>query len=357
MSNRWLHIAVCSIFALFFVEWSLVSAKERVGASDSRITWVGRTSFEHDESVRFDWTGVYCRIRLKGDMLRIRVSDTGHNYYNLYCDVPMSGEPSGVIDIEGVIVYNIPLRRGRKVHDVILQKRTEAEQGETTFHWLETDGHFLQAEPYRSLQIEFIGDSYTCGYGIETRDSTTHFTPQTENVCKTYASIIAHRLKADYFVLAHSGMGIARNYNSKFPGWTMPKRYMFRFDMDSTSNDWYGDSEWNPDVAVVLLGGNDFSCGVTPDYELFKSAYLGLLNSISARHIIYCTKTRNTELSQYVESVVKICGLNNVTFYACDFDEYTNHRKYLGADKHPDDRAHKRLAAQLLPVIQQVLQK
>lgn len=346
-----IYRALVLLIAVIALPNSLASA-EKVDASDSHITWIGRASFEYGGSVTFDWTGVYCRIRFKGDMLRVRVSDTGHNYYNLYIDTPMSGKPTGVFDTEGELVYNFPMSRGRKVHDVIFQKRTEAEQGRTTFISFETDGHFLQAEPLRARQIEFIGDSYTCGYGVEGKDSLERFSPMTENVSKSFASLLAHKLKADYTVIAHSGMGVCRNYNSKYPGWTMPKRYTCWFDMDSTST-YYGNSEWCP-VTIIMLGGNDFSCGVTPDYEKFSDAYFRLLNELpDSMVVICCSKTKDTELSRYVERVVLECNHNNAYFFACDFDAYTNHRKDLGSDKHPNEKAHRRLAEQLYGFIKQ----
>jgi len=346
MSVRKQYYSFWLLIAVLFLPLSLVRA-EIVPASDSRITWVGRASHEHDGAVTFDWTGVYCRIRLKGSILSVKVSDTGHNYYNLYIDRPMSGKPSEVIETEEMTQYDIPLPRGKKIHEIILQKRTEGEQGRTTFYTFETDGQFLQAAPLRTKQIEFIGDSYTCGYGIENCDSTDHFTPQTENVCKSFVSLVAHKLKADYTVIAHSGMGVCRNYNSKYPGWTMPKRYDCWFDMDSTST-YYGNSEWHP-MTVIMLGGNDFSCGVTPDYEKFRDAYFGLLSQLSdSMLVVCCTKNKDTELSRYVERVVLECDHPNAYFFAADFDEYTNHRKFLGADKHPNEKAHRRLAKQLL---------
>ena len=332
---------------------SLASA-EKVDASDSRITWVGRAAFEYGGSVTFDWTGIYCRIRCTGDTLRLHIADTKRNYYNVYINTPMSEEPTQVIATMGDSVYTFPLCRCRKAHNIVLQKRTEAEQGRTTFFSAETNGHFLQAEPLRPLQIQFIGDSYTCGYGIENCDSTAHFTPETENVSKTYASIIAHKLNADYEVIAHSGMGICRNYNSKFPGRTMPKRFKCWFDMDSTEM-YYGNSEWCP-ITIILLGGNDFSCGVTPDYEKFSKAYFSLLNELpDSMLVICCSKTKDTELSRYVERVVLECDHPNAYFFACDFDAYTNHRKYLGADKHPNEKAHRRLAEQILSFLRTFL--
>lgn len=343
------------LLAVICFSESLVSA-EKVDASDSRITWVGRASFEYGGSVRFDWTGVYCRIRLTGDTLRIHISDTKRNYYNVYIDRLMSDEPSQVITTQADSTYTFVMRKGKKVHDVVLQKRTEAEQGRTTFISFETDGHFLQTEPYRPIQIEFIGDSYTCGYGIENCDSTDRFTPETENVCKSFASILAHKLNADYTVIAHSGMGVCRNYNSKYPGWTMPRRYRCWFDMDSTIR-YYGNSEWRP-MTVIMLGGNDFSCGVTPDWKKFRDAYFKLLNQLDdSMVVVCCSKTKDTELSRYVERVVLECDHPNAYFFACDFDAYTNHREYLGADKHPNEKAHRRLAEQLYGYIKQFFGK
>lgn len=339
------------LFAVCLTTESLVSA-ERVEASDSRITWVGRTLVT-DGSVSFDWTGVYCRIRFKGDVLRLKIGDTGRNYYNVYIDRKMSEEPSQVLTVQSDSIYVLTMPRSRKVHEVVLQKRTEAEQGRTTFYALETDGHFLQAEPLRKLQVEFIGDSYTCGYGVESQDSLEHFTPETENVCKSFVSLVAQRLNADYHVIAHSGMGICRNYNSKFPDWTMPKRHHFTFDMDSVNYPWQGQDGWRP-MVIIMLGGNDFSCGVTPDFEKFKREYFELLSQLDDSMIVVCcTKTRDTELSRYVEQVVLECNHSNAYFFAADFDDYTNHREYLGADKHPNAKAHRRLAEQILAYIRQ----
>ena len=343
LNNLYSKVWILLVAVLYSV--SLASA-ERIEASDSRITWVGRASFDYGGSVTFDWTGVYCRIRCTGDTLRLRIADTKRNYYNVYIDREMSDEPSQVIATMGDSIYTFSLCRCRKAHNITLQKRTEAEQGRTTIFYAETNGHFLQAEPLRARQIQFIGDSYTCGYGIEDTDSAAHFSPETENVCKSYASLIAHRLNADYEVIAHSGMGICRNYNSKYPGWTMPKRYNCWFDMDSTER-YYGNSEWHP-MTVILLGGNDFSCGVTPDYEQFSKAYFSLLNELpDSMLVICCSKTKGTKLSRYVERVVLECNHPNAYFFACDFDAYTNHRRDLGADKHPNEKAHRRLAEQI----------
>ena len=91
-----------------------------------------------------------------------------------------------------------------KEHQVVIQRRTEANCGTTTVHEFITDGKFLQAEPLKPRQIEFIGDSYTCGYGIDAPSRRDPFKEETENASRTYASIVSRYFDADYFTICHS---------------------------------------------------------------------------------------------------------------------------------------------------------
>ena len=47
------------------------AARERVPAADGRITYVGRTLVTPDNSVSFDWSGVYARISFTGGYLAL----------------------------------------------------------------------------------------------------------------------------------------------------------------------------------------------------------------------------------------------------------------------------------------------
>ncbi len=81
---------------LFFIPSFAKDASKgtTVPASDGRITYVGRTLVE-DGRVSFDWTGTYFRVKIKGNMLSMKVSDTKKNYYNVWVDakriITMSG--------------------------------------------------------------------------------------------------------------------------------------------------------------------------------------------------------------------------------------------------------------------------
>lgn len=341
---------------------SLVAAAETIPATDSRITFVGRTAVRNT-SVAFDWTATSVRVAYAGKTLAMRVSDTGRNYYNVWIDCPTWATPNRVITTEGTdsLIYLVmpedPVNKTRRgIHEVVIQKRTEGEQGTTTIHEFVAD-RFYPATPLLPRQLEFVGDSYTCGYGAENSVKSDPFKAETENASKSYAAIVARAFEADYISVSHSGMGIARNYNSKYPDWLMPDRYLQTFDMDSTvATRWnVASSDFRPAMTIIYLGANDFSVSMQPKYEVFRDKYYRLLNEIKANygedHPILCLTTKKHEyLFTYVRDLVNTCGLTNV-YYLGFCPTLHNDDSELGAAYHPNYEAHKKIACALLPYI------
>ena len=353
---------------------TLAASAEVIPASDSRVTYVGRTQVI-DNNVSFDWTATYFRIAFSGTSLTMRASDTKwdatpemaakrHNYYNVWIDSPTSAEPHRIIEVSGndtVIELIDPayLKKSRRsVHEVIVQKRTEGEQGKTTIHSFATDGKFFQADKLKSRQLEFIGDSYTCGYGIDAASRTERFSPETENASRSYAGIVSRYFGADYVAIAHSGMGIARNYNSKFKGWWMPDRYLQTFDEDSTQvNRWDAtQSDFHPAMTVVYLGANDFSTALAPKYEDFRKHYYRLFKYIKANygedHPILCVATKTHEyLFNYVRDLVNNCDMPNVHYLGYCPAQHLHTDEDLGADVHPNYNGQQKKAYSIIPYI------
>ena len=353
---------------------TLAASAEVIPASDSRVTYVGRTQVI-DNNVSFDWTATYFRIAFSGTSLTMRASDTKwdatpemaakrHNYYNVWIDSPTSAEPHRIIEVSGndtVIELIDPayLKKSRRsVHEVIVQKRTEGEQGKTTIHSFATDGKFFQADKLKSRQLEFIGDSYTCGYGIDAASRTERFSPETENASRSYAGIVSRYFGADYVAIAHSGMGIARNYNSKFKGWWMPDRYLQTFDEDSTQvNRWDAtQSDFHPAMTVVYLGANDFSTALAPKYEDFRKHYYRLFKYIKANygedHPILCVATKTHEyLFNYVRDLVNNCDMPNVHYLGYYPAQHLHTDENLGADVHPNYNGQQKKAYSIIPYI------
>lgn len=337
-------------------------------ASDSRITYIGRTLTEGGD-VTFDWTGTYLRIAFEGDYLAIRASETGKSIFNLWVDRVPDAEADKIVTVTGadtlIVLYDAregAARYGRKVpktHTATLMKRTEGEGGKTTLHAFLTHGPLLQAEGVKGRVIEFVGDSYTCGYGSENSVATDRFTQATENQNKAYDAIIGRYFDADIIVVAHSGMGINRNYNDKLRGYTMPDRYRNVFDngFDEVPDapKWSPDmSPARPDVTVVFLGANDFSTSRQPSRAAFRKDYLRLLQAIKDNYgpdhpILCCASMNDPEIFEYVKSAALECGLPNVSYVGLVSGVHAADER--GADYHPSYAAHRKVAHVFIPYI------
>jgi hypothetical protein len=364
------------LFSAVVILLSFNAFAEIMPASDSRVTYVGRTLVEGN-NVSFDWTGVYFRVAFTGKSLSMRVSDTKwdatpemaatrHNYFNVWIDAPMSAEPHRIIEVASLdtiieLIDPAYLKASKiKEHKVIVQKRTEGEQGKTTVHEFITDakGVFHQAEPIRKRQLEFIGASYDCGYGVDDTCRLAKFTPETENASRSFPAIISRYFDADYVVIAHSGMGAARNYNSKFAGYHMPDRYLQTFDMDSTqATRWNAEeSDIRPALTLIYLGGNDFSVSLQPSYEKFRDGYYRLIRSIKdyygEDHPVLCVSSKaHSTLLDYMRDMVKFCPMPNVHFMACCPALHLSTNEDLGAAMHPNYIGHQKFSYAYIPYV------
>ena len=349
---------------------------ETIPANDSRVTYVGRTLVEGTD-VSFDWTATYFRLSFSGRSLTMRATDTKwdatpemaatrHNYYNVWIDAPMSAEPHRIIEVASAdtiieLIDPAYLKRSKiKEHQVIVQKRTEGEQGKMTIHEFATDakGVFYQAEPIRKRQLEFIGASYDCGFGVDDTSRLAKFTPETENASRSFCAILSRYFDADYVVIAHSGMGAARNYNSKFAGYHMPDRYLQTFDMDSAqATRWNAaESDIRPAVTCIYLGGNDFSVAMQPSYEKFRDGYYRLIRSIKdyygEDHPVLCVSSKaHSTLLDYMRDMVKFCPMPNVHFMACCPTLHLSTDEDLGASMHPNYIGHQKFSYAYIPYI------
>ena len=324
-------------------------------ASDSRIEYTGRTLVNGDE-VSYDWSGVYFRVKFNGPYLAMKCSDTRNCWFNLWVDKEMSPKADKVFMVgaaDTLVVLAEGLGKGE--HEVILQKRTEGEQGRFTVHKFLTEGELLQAQGRKERHIEFIGDSYTCGYGTESGDRNDPFLAETENCNLTYAAITARYFGADFNLVSHSGQGIARNYDDFRPGYNMPDRYSQTFD-ESQEYSWTPDmAPYRPDVVVIYLCTNDFSTARQPHETIFAGRYIELLKKIKANYgediPVLCMASNVTPFSfDYIRNACMMSGLKNVSYMGLTKDAH-NSEDDLGASWHPNYQGHIKVASCMIPYI------
>jgi len=366
MKAKRITLLAAAVFCAAAMYAAPKTAETTIKASDSRITYIGRTEVK-DGNVSFDWTGVYAKVRFQGNSLGFKVSDTKKNYYNVWLDSSMDTKPDKVVAVHGTDTtialfsaeelkarFGKDRKAAKAPHQVIIQKRTEGEQGITTISEFITDGEFLQADAPKDRIIEYIGDSYTCGYGTESSNKE-RFKPETENQNLTYACAVARYFDADQIVVAHSGMGIVRNYNSKFTDYCMPERYTQTFDTDKEPI-WDAKScGLKPDITVIYLGTNDFSRGMQPTERLFVKNYIKLMKEVKDNygegHPILCMVPKHDYLMfEYVRKVLDSCGLKNVHMLALCQSVHDN-VKDMGADGHPNYSGHLKIAHNVIPYV------
>lgn len=327
-------------------------------ASDSRIEYTGRVSVEGDE-VSYDWSGVYFRVRFNGPSLAMKCSDSKNTWFNLWLDKemsPVADKKFIVAAKDTVIVLAEGLGKGE--HEVILQKRTEGEQGRITIHSFLTEGEILQADGRKDRHIEFIGDSYTCGYGTESKSGNDPFLAETENCNLTYAAIASRYFGADFNLVSHSGQGICRNYDDYRPGYNMPDRYSQTFDEDPASRWDPTTAPYRPDLVVIYLCTNDFSTARQPHEMIFAQRYIELLNKVKANYgediPVLCMASNVTPFSfDHIRNACLMSGLKNISYMGMTTNVH-NHTSDLGASAHPNYKGQIKVASNVIPYISSI---
>ena len=321
-------------------------------ASSPEITYIGRV-FREGPVVKADWSGTAVAIRFQGKSLSLDYHETALDDLNVWVDSEPGVEADAVVELkagDGRLELCSFKKKGE--HTVFIQKRTEGENGCITFLSFVTDGVLLEARGWKERVIEVVGDSYTCGYGVEAPDRDSPAIPSQENCNKSYSGILGRFFDADIVRISHSGRGIARNYGDGDPGRTMPVRYTGVFD-EEQGPEWTPD--YTPDIVVVYLGTNDFSVGKQPSLGSWCASYKTLLQEIRAFHgadvpILCVASNADSMLASYVKTAVEQSGDPNVHWTAI-FTGAHNITTDLGAVWHPNHQGMRKVASLMAPYI------
>jgi hypothetical protein len=309
-------------------------------------------------AVQYSWPGVYFEGRFRGTGVGVVLNDTDNDY-----EVQVDGATVDTLVKPGHITHWVTgLPRG--AHTVRLVKRTESPWMVSEFGgFVAAHGGAILGKPAaRGRQIEFIGDSYTVGYGnmSTTRECTGDEVARTTNADLSFGAITARRLRADYQINAFSGLGMVRNYNGHTPG-TDYRTYYDRALLSVDGDVWQKPRSWRPQLVVVGLGINDFSTAINPGeawtpeslIAAYRTAYQGFLDKLRARYgrhttiVVSATYLWNTtafaDAAQQVVADRNAQGDNRVRYWYYE-DTGLDH---LGCHWHPSAHDHELVADRL----------
>lgn len=223
---------------------------------------------------------------------------------------------------------------------------------------LDATGRFFEKPAASNRRIEFIGDSFTVGFGCEGNSGDS---PDLEfektNASKSYAFLLADGFKADFQVNAFSGRGLVRNYANIVPEWTIEKLYDYTVPgaaPGEPASPLYDVAGFHPQVVVIFIGINDFQ-GEPPygDKALFKKNYAAFLEKLRKAHpgvkfLLVSTKIwPNDDLTPTVKAIYDAeiaSGHSDLDFLTLQ----TENSALLG---HPSVHSHVEMANTMRPII------
>ncbi len=332
-------------------------------ADDSAFLYSGRVDQSVSGEVSFDWPGICIRTSFEGTSCKAVLQGT------CCYDVTIDEKLHSVIDVgdqKDTIALADKLPSG--IHTLLIAKRSETNMHVCTFYGLIIDKNckLIKTQIDLSRTIEFIGDSYTAGFGNEypsrecAPEKSDEILLKSTNTNKAFGPVLAKSFKADYQVNAYSGKGLVRNYNGIDKGREFPVYYdkLYNSKVNTgTAVPLWNFSSWHPHVAVIGLGLNDFLAAPPyADSAQYDAAYAELLQLLREKHpgvkIICCaTSVWPTQaLIPRVKAVVaneKAAGRGNVFYF-----EY--HTENTALYSHPSTEDSKKIARELQPLIAEI---
>ncbi len=271
---------------------------------------------------------------------------------------------------------------------VRVMKFSEAAFGYAGLKEIEIDGEILAgqfqnevvAERSRStgesgrknqLKLEFIGDSITCGYGIEGVWEKDTFTTKQERPDKAYAFLTAKALGAQVQLCSWSGIGITSNYvdpetvNLPDTHWLMQANWPYTdkslsLRLGIEPEVWDG-AKYEPDIVVINLGTNDISWvrGIEDRRLNYVANLRHLIEAVHRRStkaaICCCLGIMGEALNASVAEAVSLFNQDfpNVKTKVVAFAQQ-DEKDGIGADWHPSALTHKKAAAKLTAALKEI---
>lgn len=338
---------------------------------------LGRTAFHPDTStlwcslpasgIAFGFRGTTCILRLTADSA-YQTGTAAAVRYAVYLNDKLISDAQLLEPERTVILHS----NGDMISWVRLIKLSEAEHSALGIREIcimaspevqqnEQQNIFVPAAPKPYL-IEFIGDSITCGYGVDGQNGEV-FQTANENAEKSFAYLTAKQLNADYSMVSYSGYGIISGYTADGIAniqHLLPPFYSLighgsaiieercRIDEDC----W--DFSIQPDLIVLNLGTNDASFTGTDAEKQngFAKAYCSFLKTIREKNPaapILCTLGI---MGQTLCDAVELAVSRYIT-ETCDSNIRTmrfamqSESDGIAVDCHPSAVTHEKAAARL----------
>ncbi len=341
-------------FALVFLVsiTAMAATSDTIPPSDSRIQIIGRVDRSDPAKVRIAYPGVTLRFRFTGDLAAVQLTSDADDTY--VATIVEGGKPQVHRLAKGTNEITISATDlGPGPHTVEVVKRTETWQGVLTFTGvrLGTGAELVTPPPLPQRKLLFIGDSVTCGAGVDNWPLCPVEINRHSNAYDAYGLLLGRRLDAQSALVCYGGRGVVRDYLGHRD---MQAPQFFGYSVvadDPTQRAKWTDDGWTPDAVVISLGTNDWNLQKSDPVseEEFVTDYLGLVRDVRKHYpkawilLTQGSIVSDPLLSQYVQETVKRAQVNDprVVWFA------SRHFPGAACDAHPDKMQHAAIADDL----------
>jgi lysophospholipase L1-like esterase len=324
----------------------------------SNIKYQGRFDFSDPTAPKFSWSSTTISTIFSGTGVSAILESYGISYFTVLIDGKIVKKSLFVSDRgEYILASNLENRK----HEISLIKRTEFNISTVKFWGFKFEnGESIAKLEEKNRKIEIIGDSISCGFGIEGNEFQ-EYDPKYDNANLSYGTLTAKELNADHRIIACSGYGVIRNYGGEMVD-TMPKRCSY---IINGKEEKWNFNNWIPQVVVINLGTNDFSENYNPDREAFVKTYIEFINFIHKNYPdskIICSigpivegEILEMNRSYIKNDVVDFFRKNNNNYVHFFEFEHQNEKDGFGISFHPSIETHKNMASLLAKEIRNIM--
>lgn len=328
------------------------------------------------KSMRFAYSGCNINFKTNSTKIILNLRDYSLPTSSNYLLVKINFKDTVIQLYNNILKYDVSNLLTDSINAISIYKLTEASIGKIDFLGLEILGNsFIDTLRLSSKKIVWIGNSVTCGYGNEVEilappkgNPTTGFHSFNENNYKAWGSIASRNCKAQAIHLCYSGKGLYRNFDGS-------KHLLIKdFIQKSIPQD---NIEINPEtvmapIYVIHAGTNDFGYeGGYPDQLVDSIRFIKGLQSVfrvinlwnpQAEIIVassnmlsnYYPKNGNKRLKSYLENAIKTFEKSNMKLHIIPLNIQ---QQPYGENWHPSAIEHQKMAAQIEPLLKQILSK
>lgn len=317
-----------------------------------------------NSGVEYQFTGTSTKITVSGDANAVSATDGAR--------IAVFANGERVKDT--MLTFNpqtltVNLEEG--THTIKLLKISESANGSIFIDDISVNGDgVITPTAAKTHSIEFVGDSITCGYGIDSKNESEHFSTFTEDGSRTYAYKTAQKLDADCSMVSYSGFGVLSGYtsNGKINTTGIVSKYYDKvgFSWGWANGHTISENDWDfsaksSDLVVVNLGTNDasYTKGDAEKIAEFTDAYVDFIKLIREKNPdseILCTLgIMGQDLYDAIEDAVAEysaeTGDTKVNTLQFDVQDTADG---LGGDWHPSEKTHEKAANKLIDRINEL---